>query len=250
MKKAILAIATLSIFSFADEKGDAIAKRFYNLKSSTSSISSANMILINKKGKKKVRKMEMKNLDVENGSASYIEFTSPANVAGTKFLILPDEKGESVQRIYLPALKKVRLIAGGSKKGSFVGSDFSYYDLEDRNFEDATYKWLREEAIDGETYDVVEMVSKDIDSPYSKSIAFIKKSNGFIYKSEFYDKRKGKLIKKLSIIETKLLDGIIVPTKLVMDDKKDGSKTLLISSGVSVNSAISKDVFTIQNLKK
>ncbi len=97
---------------------------------------------------------------------------------------------------------------------------------------------------------MVEMVSTDDDSPYSKSEAFVKQSDGFIYQSKFYDNKKGKFIKKLSIVETKMVEGIIVPTKMIMDDKKDGSKTLLIMNDVTINKGVPAETFTIQNLNK
>ena len=59
-----------------------------------------------------------------------IEFTGPADVAGTKFLITEPKEGADEQLLYLPAFDKVQKISGSSRKGAFMGSDFSYEDLD------------------------------------------------------------------------------------------------------------------------
>ena len=58
-----------------------------------------------------------------------MEFVSPADVKGTKFLSYSHIKKDDDQWLYLPALKRVKRIASKNKSGSFMGSEFSYEDL-------------------------------------------------------------------------------------------------------------------------
>ena len=107
-------------------------------------------------------------------------FQSPADVRNTSFMNWSYDKAgkDDDQWIYLPALKKVKRISSDSKSDYFMGSDFTYDDLGDRKLEDDTHKLLREEALDGIDYYVVESVPVDEDYMYSKTITWINKSKG------------------------------------------------------------------------
>ena len=242
-------IATMTLSLFADTKGEAVAQRFFDLKSANDTKGTATMVVISKKGSKRVRKLNMTTKDSEFGTDSYIEFLEPADVKGTKFLTVATVEGEE-QRLWLPALKKVRRISSSGKKGKFVGSDFTYYDMEDRNFDEANYTFIETKTIDGEPFDVIEIVSKDATTPYLKSIAYAKQSDGFIYKSEFFDRKSKKLIKTLVVVETKVQEGIIIPVKVVMDNHKGGTKTVLITSNIMLNSGVTTATFSVKNLEK
>ncbi len=63
--------------------------------------------------------------------------------------------------MYLPALGKSRKISGSSKDGKFLGSDLYFYDLEDHDLDDFTYKFIKEEVWEGHEYYVVESYPKD-----------------------------------------------------------------------------------------
>ncbi|NIR61385.1 MAG: outer membrane lipoprotein-sorting protein, partial [Gammaproteobacteria bacterium] len=57
-----------------------------------------------------------------------IVFEAPPEVRETGFLVFShDEPGGDDERwVYLPALRKVRRVAGRDRGKSFVGTDFSY----------------------------------------------------------------------------------------------------------------------------
>ena len=67
-------------------------------------------------------------------------FEKPADVKGTAFLSweYDDPKKEDDKWLYMPAMKKVRRISGASKNEYFMGSDFTYDDMGDRNVEEDT----------------------------------------------------------------------------------------------------------------
>ena len=95
------------------------------------SISEMEMILIDKKGKKRVRKLKTYGLEQGKDSKSLMFFISPADVKNTGFLTYDyDESGkDDDQWLFLPALKKTKRIAAGNKSGSFMGSDLNYSDM-------------------------------------------------------------------------------------------------------------------------
>ena len=250
IKKIALAVTIFAVAIHADPKGDAVAKRYFDLKTAKDSRSTATMIVISKKGSKRVRKLTMTSKDTKEGTYAYTEFLEPADVKGTKFLVTPTASGDDEQRLYLPALKKVRRISSSAKTGKFVGSDFTYYDMEDRDFGDATYKFIKEGTVNGAPCDIIEMVSKDQTTPYSKAVGYFKKSDGFAYKMELYNRKTKKLEKTMVVVESKVIDGVIVPTKIVMDNHKGGTKTVLAVTNIKLNTGVDSSIFSIKNLEK
>ena len=114
------------------------------------SVSLMRMELINANAQKKVRTMKMKVLEGESEDKSLMEFITPADVKGTKFLSYEHVNKDDDQWLYLPALKRVKRIASKNKSGAFMGSEFSYEDLSAFNVKKYTYAdKLDEVTVDG-----------------------------------------------------------------------------------------------------
>lgn len=239
----------LGLSLFADEKGYEIAKKNKELKKSIDSYSEAEMTLIDKNGNQKKRKIINYTKEGKEGRNSFVEFLEPADVRGTKFLTIA-RKGDDEQRLWLPALKKTRLIASSSKDAKFMGSDLYYYDMEDRDLDDMEYTYLKEDKFQNIDCFVIQAKPKDKNAPYSKTIMWISKSNYFIYKIECYDKKDDKLLKIIVFVEVKDTQGVLTPTKTVVENVKEGTKTLLAITNIKINSGIKDDIFTIQNLER
>lgn len=247
----ILFLLALSISVFADAKGDEIAKKNFNLPESNDSYSIATMVLINKNGSKKIRKLEMFSKEGKDGRNSFTKFLEPADVKGSTFLTIGHKKGDDEQRLYLPALGKVRRISSSNKDGKFMGSDFFYFDMEDQDFEDFTYKYIKDEKYKDKDCHVIDMFPKDSNAPYSKQRVWISKTDNFGYKIECYDKKGSKgLMKTIIMVDTETKSGIIIPTKIAVDNHKEDHKTLLQRSNVKINIGIKDSIFTVQNMMK
>lgn len=246
---ALVCIAV--ICAYGGDKGRRIARAYFDLKDARTMRAEATMVLIDEDNGRSERRLVMYEKNEPRGMSSFIEFDAPAAVKGTKFLTVPDDKGNDIQRLYLPALKKVRRISAANNDGKFVGSDFYYYDLKDREFEDFSYTFVKEATMNDAAYNVIEMVPENEDeSPYSKSRAWVKKKDHFVYRMELYDKDSEKLIKTMAVVETRTIEGVIVPVKVVMDNHRDNHKTLLQLDNVEVNSDVDENVFTVQYLKR
>lgn len=249
MKKGLIALFLLASASlFSTESADDIMLQNSLLAEPINSSNTTQMILINKKGKKKVRKMLSYSNKTDKGEDKFIEFILPKDVKGTKFLTIGLDNADDDQRIFLPALKKVRKISSSNKNGKFMGSDITYYDMESKALDEYTYKLLKEDVVDNRDCWVIESYSRDKDSPYSKVINYVSKDNYFIYKKEMFDKKE-KFIKTILVIETADINGLIIPVKTVIENHKDNHKTLLSLSDITVNQDMDKKIFSIQNLK-
>jgi len=101
------------------------------------------------------------------------------------------------QWLYLPALKRVKRIASRNKSGPFMGSEFAYEDLTSNEVEKYTYRYLRDEKLDGRKCFVVERFPAYRYSGYTRQISWLDKEIYQPLKVEYYD-RKNALLKTLT----------------------------------------------------
>ena len=77
-------------------------------------------------------------------------------MAGTAFLLLEQKDGATEQYIYLPGLRRTRRIVGREREGSFMGSDFTYADMQRVDDHHAKHKRLADEKLGTDAVYVVE----------------------------------------------------------------------------------------------
>ena len=156
------------------------------------------MLLKNKQGETSSRDLQVKTLEVEgDGDKSLTVFDSPKDIKGTAFLSFTHALTPDDQWLYLPALKRVKRISSANKSGPFVGSEFAYEDLTSQEVEKYTYKWLRDESLDGKDTFVVESYPAYKNSGYTRQIVWVDKAMYRPVKIEYYD-RKNALLKTLT----------------------------------------------------
>jgi hypothetical protein len=221
-------------------------------------ISDLEMILVDKRGNERVRKMRSYSKEFGDDDYTLMFFQSPADVKDTGFLTYDydDEERDDDQWLYLPALKKTKRIATGDKSGSFMGSDFSYADMTERPLSAYEYKILEETEVRGQPVWVIESVpitEKERDETgYTKSVSFVRKDNFVVVRAKSWLK-KGQRNKYLDVKKLEQVDGIWVATDMTMTTKKGKTtlhKTLLKNSNVRFNQALDEDLFSTRQLEK
>lgn len=202
------------------------------------------MTLINGSGAKKERVMESLRRRKGGQLQSVIRFRSPQEVAGTAFLMMEREKGESEQHIYLPGLKRTRRIVGREREGSFMGSDFSYADFERRDTRDSKQRRLPDEEVGGVKTYVLESVPKDLaTSTYSKIETWVRQDNFLPLRIRFYDK-SGKLLKTYYTKRIRTMEGRPVIVEAQMVNKQTGHSTELVVDNLRPRTSIPDTAFT------
>ena len=203
--------------------------------------------LIDKNGRERARIVET----IQQGTEKQIMwFLSPADVRGTSFLSISQADRNNDMWLYLPAFKKVRRIVSSAKKESFMGSDFTYKDLEERNLNDYTYKLLKEENLNGSNCYVVESIPKSIaDTEYSKIISWVWKERYLPIKEEYYDKN-GKLLKIKTMSDIKEIKGYRIPGLMTMENVQKQHKTEITFSKMEVDTGVRDDMFNVNQLQK
>ncbi|MBE9468680.1 MAG: outer membrane lipoprotein-sorting protein [Bacteroidetes bacterium] len=244
--KSIL-IVSLIIAGFsasAQLTGKQIVERAYSRPTGDDQTSNLTMILTNKSGSQRVRKIKQFKKDFGKVEKKIMFFLSPADVKNTSFMNWTYDSDKSDdQWIYLPALKKTKRISSDSKSDYFMGSDFTYDDLGDRKLEDDSHKLLREEKVNDKECYVVESVSKDADYMYSKTITWIRKDNFIGVKKEFYDEDE-ELFKILTIIKVEKISDFLIISNSEMKNIQKNHKTSMVLSNIQINSGVSASKFT------
>lgn len=196
-----LSLSIAALAATPEERGLEIAKeadrRNAGFKDSTVRMI---MTLKNRHGQESIRKIRVKTLEVEgDGDKSMSIFDTPRDVKGTTFLTYTHKSGDDDQWLYLPALKRVKRISSRNKSGSFMGSEFSYEDIASQEVEKYTYKWVRDESLDGRDHFVLEYYPVDKkNSGYTRQVSWIDKDEYRIWKVEYFD-RKNSHLKTLTI---------------------------------------------------
>ena len=207
------------------------------------------MILINKKGNKRVRELISYGKNLDNGiKKTLLIFKAPADVKGTSFLSWSFPGREDKQWLYLPALARVRQISSASKGESFMGTEFSYYDMGRHHLDDYTYKLLREEKVGEQMCYVIEANPKE-KKYYSKVISWIRKDNFIPARMDFYDK-SGRLLKRNMIKKIENIDGINTPMYMEMHNVQTERTTIIKLANVHYNIGLPERFFTERYMKR
>jgi len=215
------------------------------------------MILIDKGGDKRVRNIKSYGKDFGEDSYRTMFFKSPAKVKNTAFLTFDydDGKKDDDQWLYLPALKKVKRIPSTDKSSSFMGSDFSYFDMTDRDLENYNFKILKNTKVRGHKAWMVESKPRNKkvikESGYKKTIAIVRKDNYMVVRAiNFMTNGKKKY---LDVKKMHKEQGIWIVDEMTMVTKKAKRvlhKTILKFTHTKLNKKISNSVFTTRRLEQ
>jgi hypothetical protein len=205
------------------------------------------MRIVDARGRTRNRELQTWSYNQGDISRSLVRFQAPADVRGTGLLTLSEGDSE-VQRLYLPALNRVQVIAGNQRSDRFMGSDFTYEDLGDQNpdhFDFSVIEHNRDEA-----RMQVRGVRVDGSGGYAKADFLIDTERYVLLRAVYYD-AGDKALRELTaegIAEIK--PGIWRAGKLIMRELASGRFTELEWAERTFDVAIDADVFTERNLQR
>ncbi len=246
---AVMLLSTTALaqrFATGQEVMDAMADQ----PAPETTIATLTMTITAASGHSLTREMQIWTASTGDDSANQlIKFTAPADVRGSGFMSLGEADGTGESYIYLPALDRVRRVAGGQEQDAFFGSDFSYEDITGLTGDlegDFTYDLL--ETRDGPTY-VVEAVPTDgVDTSYERIVYEVDEALLLPTRIEFY--RDGELYKVMTISKTTEQDGFRLPTEIRMETVAAGSSTTIVQTGFQLDTEIPDEVFTERFLRR
>lgn len=178
------------------------------------------------------------------GEKRLTAFTSPADLRGTKVLIVSPTQ----MYVYLPAYKKIRRIASHVTEQGFMGTTYSNDDLALVRYAD---KYDASLASETEEAWVLKLAArKEAEAPYAAIRLTVEKARHLPLRIEYFDGEGRKLkteVRRAYTCEA----GVCAPSELSMTDHTDGDHvSTLKRKQWKVNSGLPDRLFTKRSLAR
>jgi hypothetical protein len=188
------------------------------------------------------------------GDRVLVRFSAPSDIRGTGFLVWEDPRAEDERFLFLPALGRVRRIAGAETQESFVGSDLSYEDIGGRELDDYSYAFAPGEATwtgpDGQAHPVwrLESRARSSDAAYPRVVSVIRKDNAVVVAAEVFNAR-GELEKVYAVRQLRAIDGIWTAMEVGMENRLQRTRTELVVTSARYNVGLTEAAFSRRALE-
>jgi hypothetical protein len=191
----------------------------------------------------------------DKGDRTLVRFTYPSDIRGTSFLVWEHPAADDERFLYLPALGRVRRIAGDQKQESFVGSDLSYEDIGGRDIADYSYAFANEHASwtapDGSTHPAwaLESRARAANADYPRSVSLILKDRFIAVHGDTFNPRNER-VKVFDVKRLERIDGIWTVLELTVVNERNKTRTELSTSAVRYNTGLAEADFTRRELER
>jgi hypothetical protein len=152
--------------------------------------------------------------------------------------------------LYLPALKRVKRISSSNKSGPFLGSEYAFEDLTSFEVAKFSYKYLRDEAVDGIDCYVIELKPKYEYSGYTQQISWVDKNRYIVTKVEYYDRKETLLKTQLFKEYKQYLNQYWRASEQLMTNHQNGKTTALLWEKYQFKTGLSDRDFDKNTLKR
>ncbi len=251
MKKLLSLFLPFIIFCFVksySQTGREIMEKVINKETWNDMTSDLHLTITDPRGGKREREIKsfMKKYSA-NETKMLMFFVKPADVKGTSFLIIEHKERDDDRYLYIPALRRIKRILASGKGGSFMASDFSYYDIGKPKLEDFKYTLLGEEKVNGVDCYVIECLPSnpqiEKDTGYSKIVRWVRKDNYMIVKSDYYS-RDWKKFKILDVEKIEEIENVLFATVMTMKDITSNRTSRMEFKNIKVNTGLKDSLFS------
>jgi len=205
--------------------------------------------VIDEKTKVTIKRWQYDRIGSHGMSKSVLRFVAPAEVKGVALLVVNHPDRSSDQWMWTPAIARERRIAMQDRSGRFLGTDFSFEDLEERDTSQFSYKLLAQEQIDGAMCWKIETRPKQTKvSQYTYSMVWIRQDNYVLVQIENYG--KAKLVRRGKYSDIQRVQNIWTPQTIEMFDAVRNSRTVLKLEKLQYNIPMKDEDFTLQALQR
>lgn len=215
------------------------------------------MRLFDRQGRTRERRLTLTTLRAAGtrGDRVLVRFDAPNDIKGTGLLVWEHPTAEDERFLYLPALGRVRRIAGSEKQESFVGSDFSYEDIGGRELDDYRYTLVERAATwtspSGEAFPAwrLESTAVDVQATHPRVVSLVRKDNFVVVSAEIFNRRNERE-KQYEVRDLRQVDGIWTAMAIAMSNASQRTRTELTVAAVRYNVGLSESAFTRRELEQ
>ena len=189
-------------------------------------------------------------------------FLAPDSVKGTAFLAITQADRADDQWLYLPEAKRPRRIGGALRNQGFVGTDFTYHDLDllaemsSWSEADATSALRGEETIDGTRCHVIELTPKREDIGYERIVLWLGTDDLVPRQVDFYESaptsgwfglsadRSSSPTRRMRQSDVRLIGPIPVAHRAEVETPSSGTKTVITFTRIAFDQNLPDDLFS------
>jgi outer membrane lipoprotein-sorting protein len=210
----------------------------------------AKAVVTEKTGKSRALVFDAKSRrDAPPLGKSVITFQAPADVAGMRFLQIQNADSDDERFLYTPELKRSRRIAGSNRSESFMGTDFSYADIDGRDLRQSASVLLGDEKVGKFDCWHVSVTPKNADAVYAKIDLWVRKDNYIPLKEVMFDKHNAP-VKTFVAREIQRHAGRWFITGSRMTDSNTGRSTEITLDKVERRDDIPLESFSVRAIEK
>lgn len=227
-----------------------------------SSVADVTMVLIDRRDRQRVRDLRIYSKDQGADTKTLSLFETPADIRGTAYLNFDwdDAERDGDSWLYLPSLQRVKRIASSDTSDSFLGSDFTYADINGFEIDMYDFEFISEsEIIDGQDCWLIEAVPKpefkesaEESTGYSKMRSWISKENYLQLRGQVWELR-GNRIKYFTASEIEQIDDIWTIKRLQVvttrNERQEHASVLQINS-IDYNVDVDDNLLTTESMQR
>jgi hypothetical protein len=236
---------------------DQVAQQVRDRDTGRDSRAEMRMRLFDRQGRVRERAMTLLTLRGTKGAGdrTLVRFSYPNDIRNTAFLVWEHPDADDERFLYLPALGRVRRIAGEEKQESFVGSDLSYEDVGGRDIADYTYAFANPNATwtapDGSVHPAwaLESRAKDPKADYPRSVSLVLKDRFIVVHADTFNPRNERT-KVFDINKLERVDGIWTVLELAVANERDKTRTELTTNAIRYNTGLTEADFARRELER
>jgi hypothetical protein len=233
-----------------------VAERVQDRDTGRDSRAEMRMRLFDRQGRVRERTMTLLTLrgTAGAGDKTLVRFLYPNDIKNTALLVWEHPNADDERFLYLPALGRVRRIAGAEKQESFVGSDLSYEDMGGRDIADYTYSFADEDAAwmapDGSRHPAwaLESRAKDSDADFPRSVSLVLRDRFIVTHADIFNRRNERA-KVFDVTRLERVDGVWTALDLVVSNERQDTRTELATTSIRYNVGLTENDLSRRQLE-
>jgi hypothetical protein len=248
---------------------DAVAQGVQDRDTGRDSRVAMRMKLFDRQGRVRERALELITLrgrgapgvpqTAPDGDRLLIRFNYPNDIRGTAFLVWEHPDSEDERFLYLPALGRVRRIAGAETQESFVGSDFTYEDIGGREFDEYTYAFAGADGTNASWTPPggggarpawrLESRRKDPNAEFPRVVSIVLKDSYIVVQADVFNRRNEKQ-KVYTVRSVGQIEGIWTVMDSEMTNALEKTRTELVVENTDYNVGLKEADFSRRELER
>ena len=194
-----------------------------------------------------------------DGDRLLIRFNYPNDIRGTGFLVWEHPESEDERFLYLPALGRVRRIAGAETQESFVGSDFTYEDIGGREFDEYVYAFAGPDGTSASWTPPaggavrpawrLESRRKDTSAEFPRVVSLVLKDSYVVVQADVFNRRNEKQ-KVYTVRRVEQIEGIWTVMDSEMSNALEKTRTELTVETTDYNVGLKEADFSRRELER